>query len=126
MKKIETTLATVKNDITAFYKPELHHFMVMNAVEVGDKIEVQWFFSDYAFPCETTCFFTLIDPAEKIPSIKDIVVSAWVAEAVPQALVQAGRGPAWSEPGTAGRRPSRDIGSAFPPRAHARTGSSRR
>ncbi|HNR15834.1 MAG TPA: NADH-quinone oxidoreductase subunit C [Chitinophagaceae bacterium] len=81
MKKIETTLLNLKNDIAAFYKPDLHHFMVMNAVEVGDKIEVQWFFSDYAHPCETTCFFALISPHEEIPSIKDIVVSAWVAEA---------------------------------------------
>ena len=81
MNKIETTLATLKKDIDAFYIPELHHFMVMNAVEVGDKIEVQWFFSDYAHPCATTCFFALINPAEEIPSIKDIVVSAWVAEA---------------------------------------------
>ena len=81
MNKIETTLADLKKDIAAFYKPELHHFMVMNAVEVGDKIEVQWFFSDYAYPCETTCFFALINPADQIPSIKDIVVSAWVAEA---------------------------------------------
>lgn len=81
MKKIETTLATLKNDIAAFYKPELHHFMVMNAVEVGDKIEVQWFFSNYAHPCDTTCFYALINPAEEIPSIKEIVLSAWVAEA---------------------------------------------
>jgi len=81
MKKIETTLVSLKNDIAAFYKPELHHFMVMNAVEVGDKIEVQWFFSDYTHPCETSCFYTMINPAEEIPSIKDIVVSAWVAEA---------------------------------------------
>lgn len=81
MKKIETTLATLKNDIAAFYNEELHHFMVMNAVDLGEKIEVQWFFSDYAHPCATTCFFALINPAEQIPSIKDIVVSAWVAEA---------------------------------------------
>lgn len=81
MKKIETTLTSLKSDIAAFYKQELHHFMVMNAVEVADKIEVQWFFSDYAYPCETTCFFALINPADEIPSIKDIVKSAWVAEA---------------------------------------------
>jgi hypothetical protein len=35
MKKIETTLADLRRDISAFYKPELHHFMVMNAVETG-------------------------------------------------------------------------------------------
>ena len=80
MKKIETTLENLKKDIGAFYKEDLHHFMVMNAVEVGDKIEVQWFFSDYAHPCETTCFFTMINPNEEVPSIKDIVLSAWVAE----------------------------------------------
>ncbi len=81
MKKIETTLANLKRDLSSFYKENLHHFMVMNAVQAGDKMEIQWFFSDYAHPCETTCFFALINKDEEIPSIKDIVVSAWVAEA---------------------------------------------
>ncbi|MBI5371947.1 MAG: NADH-quinone oxidoreductase subunit C [Sphingobacteriales bacterium] len=81
MKKIETNLADLKKDIGAFYKPELHHFIVMNAVQTGEKMELQWFFSDYAFPCETTCFYALISPGEEVPSIKDIVASAWVAEA---------------------------------------------
>lgn len=81
MKKIETTLADLRKDLAAFYKPELHHFMVMNAVETGDQMEVQWFFADYAHPCETTCFYTLIGREEIVPSIKDIVLSAWVAEA---------------------------------------------
>jgi len=81
MNKIETSVELLKKDITAFYKPELHHFMVMNAVEVGDQMEVQWFFADYAYPCDTTCFFMRISPDTEIPSIRDIVVSAWVAEA---------------------------------------------
>lgn len=81
MKKIETTLASLRQDIAAFYKPELHHFMVMNAVEIGEQMEVQWFFADYAHPCETTCFYALIGKEEEVPSIKDIVLSAWVAEA---------------------------------------------
>ena len=81
MNKIETTLEQVKQDIAAFYNPELHHFMVMNAVEVGNEMEVQWFFADYAHPCETTCFFMQVNPDTEIPSIRDIVVSAWVAEA---------------------------------------------
>ena len=55
--------------------------MVMNAVEVGNEMEVQWFFADYAHPCETTCFFMQVNPDTEIPSIRDIVVSAWVAEA---------------------------------------------
>lgn len=81
MIKIETSLANLKKDIAAFYKPELHHFMVMNAVDMGETMEIQWFFCDYAHPCETTCFYSIINPAEEIPSIRNIVVSAWVAEA---------------------------------------------
>ncbi len=81
MKKIETTLADLRRDISTFYKPDLHHFMVMNAVETGEQMEVQWFFVDYAHPCETTCFYAMIGRNEVVPSIKDIVVSAWVAEA---------------------------------------------
>ena len=81
MKKTETTLANLRQDIAAFYKPELHHFMVMNAVETGEQMEVQWFFAYYAHPCATTCFYTMIGRDEEVPSIKDIVLSAWVAEA---------------------------------------------
>lgn len=81
MNKVMTSIENLKKDIGDFYKPGLHHFMVMNAVEVGDQIEVQWFFSDYAHPCDTTCFYTLVSPETEIPSIKDIVASAWVAEA---------------------------------------------
>ena len=81
MKKIETTIENVKQDIGKFYNPDLSHFMVMNAVEVNDKIEVQWFFVDYESPYEITTFYVLIDPGTEIPSIKDIIESSWVAEA---------------------------------------------
>lgn len=81
MKKTETTLETLKKDIADFYKPELHHFMVMNAVDLGEKMELQWFFCDYAPPCEITTFYALINPGTEIPSIRDIVLSSWVAEA---------------------------------------------
>jgi Ni,Fe-hydrogenase III component G len=81
MKKIETTLENLKNDIKDFYNYQLHHFMVMNAVDLGEKIEVQWFFCDYAPPCEITTFYALVKPESEIPSIRDIVPSAWVAEA---------------------------------------------
>lgn len=81
MKKIETTLETLKKDIAGFYRPELHHFMVMNAVDLGEKMELQWFFCDYAPPYEITTFYALINPETEIPSIRDIVLSSWVAEA---------------------------------------------
>lgn len=81
MNKIETTLATLKKDIAAFYKPGTQHFMVMNAVDLGGKIELQWFFSEYKHPYASTCFYTVMAPEEEVPSIRDIVASAWVAEA---------------------------------------------
>ena len=81
MNKIETSISNLKEDIRNFYDPDKHHFMVMNAVEVGEKMEIQWFFTEYENPDNITCLYTMIDPQEEVPSIRDIVLSAWVAEA---------------------------------------------
>jgi len=81
MKKIEINIDQLTETLREFYKPELHHFIVMNAVDLGEKMEVQWFFNAYADPADITVFYVLIQPDVKIPSIKDIVSSAWVAEA---------------------------------------------
>jgi len=81
MKKIETTIESLKKDIRDFYHPDLHHFVVMNAVDLGEKIEVQWFFCAYQLPFEVTVFYVQIAPDVEIPSIRDIVPSSWVAEA---------------------------------------------
>jgi Ni,Fe-hydrogenase III component G len=82
MKKIETSLDKLHSDISNFYKFDLHHFIVMNAVDLGnEKMELQWFFCDYAHPCETTMFQTVAGSNDLIPSIKDIVHPAWVGEA---------------------------------------------
>ena len=81
MKKIETTLETLKADIGAFYKVAEHHFIVMNVVDLGgNQLDIQWFFSDYAQPCEVTMFTAKADAGVQIPSINSIVASAWVAE----------------------------------------------
>jgi len=81
MRRIETVIENLKSDIADFYKPDQHHFIVMNAVDLGEKIEVQWFFSDYAAPYEITAFCAQILPTQEIPSLKEIISSAWVAEA---------------------------------------------
>jgi hypothetical protein len=81
MNRIDTTIQNVKADIGKFYKYDRHHFIVMNAVDLGPKIEVQWFFSDYAYPCEVTAFCAQVEPQEVVPSLKDIIDSAWVTEA---------------------------------------------
>lgn len=81
MKKMATTLKDLKKDIRGFYDPNQYHFIVMNAVDMQDKTELQWFFSEYAPPYETICFYATAEPGEMIPSICSIVSSAWVAEA---------------------------------------------
>ena len=81
MKRIETTVDKVKDDIRNFYKPELYHFIVINAVDLGEKIEVQWFFCEYANPLDIIAFCVQIHPDVEIPSIRDIVESSWVSEA---------------------------------------------
>ncbi len=86
MNRIETSIDKVKADIRNFYKPELYHFMVINAVDLGEKsdghrIEVQWFFSEYANPSNIIAFCVQINPDIEIPSIRDIIESSWVAEA---------------------------------------------
>jgi len=81
LKRIETTLENLKNEIRNFYNPELNHFIVINAVDLGEKIEVQWFFTDNASPFTITAICIQIEPVIEIPSITDIVASAWVAEA---------------------------------------------
>lgn len=81
MKRIETTLDRIKSDIAGFYGADRQHFIVMNAVDLGEKVEVQWFFSDYQFPYEVTAFCALADHAQEIPSMRELIPSAWVAEA---------------------------------------------
>ena len=81
MKRIETSIDTVKAEIRNFYKADLHHFMVINAVDLGENIEVQWFFCDYAAPYVVTAFCIQIKPEIEIPSITDIIESVWVSEA---------------------------------------------
>ena len=81
MNKVETSIDSLKKDIGEFYRPDKQHFIVMNAVDLGEKLEVQWFFSDYDPPYDITTFYTLIEPQQEIPSLKEIITSAWVAEA---------------------------------------------
>jgi ech hydrogenase subunit D len=81
MKRIHTSIESVKTDILNFYKADKHHFIVMNAVILEEKIEIQWFFADYEAPGEVTVFFALVNPTDELPSIKEIIPSAWVSEA---------------------------------------------
>ena len=82
MNKIETNFENLKEDILQFYEKDKHHFISMNGVDLGEnQIEYQWFFCDYAYPAAETIFFTVADANTVVPSLKEVVDSAWVAEA---------------------------------------------
>ncbi len=80
MKRIDTTIENIKKDIEEFYQYDKHHFVVMNAVDLGEKVEVQWFFSEYETG-DVTAFCVKANRNEEVPSLKEIISSAWVAEA---------------------------------------------
>jgi len=80
MNRIETSLDKVYQEIAGFYKYDKHHFIVMNAIDQGDKMEFQWFFHDYEDASNITLFKVFCAATDKIPSICNIVASAWVAE----------------------------------------------
>lgn len=82
MNRRETSFENLKQDIAAFYRPDAHHFITMNGVDLGnDEIEYQWFFCDYAFPCPATVFVAKAPAALTVPSISEVVAPAWVPEA---------------------------------------------
>ncbi len=81
MKRVESSVDKIVTDIKNFYQYDKHHFITINAVDLGEKIEVQWFFCEYEKPSDVIMFFIQINPTEQIPTIKKVIPAAWVAEA---------------------------------------------
>jgi NADH:ubiquinone oxidoreductase subunit C len=81
MNKIEVNLGSVKDEIKSFYKEKEHFYVAMNGIDVGNGVEVQWFFVDYSNPNNMTVFTLIAGYEETIPSINSFIPSAWVTEA---------------------------------------------
>lgn len=81
MQRIDVPFAQAHAKMCEFYNVEKHHFVVMNGIDLGSKLEVQWFFSNYEIPGHVTMFATQVEYTDVIPSINDFVKSAWVTEA---------------------------------------------
>jgi NADH:ubiquinone oxidoreductase subunit C len=54
---------------------------MINGVDLGDKLELQWVFCKRYSKDEPTVFYAFFDYDESIPSIRDIIPTAWVSEA---------------------------------------------
>lgn len=80
MNKIKTSLKNLRSDITSFYDSKEIRFLTVNGLDTGDKLEIQWIFSRYGVVDDITLFYVEIDYEDEIPSLSDIIKSAWVSE----------------------------------------------
>lgn len=81
MKKIETTLTTLLNDIGAFYEAKKWHFLSVNGIDLGEgKIELQWIFSKYGVKDEVVIYYAISDYDTSVPSIVTLIPSSIMGE----------------------------------------------
>lgn len=81
MKKIETGIATLIEDIGAFYAPQTWHFLTINGVDLGEgKIELQWVFSKYGAVDEIVMYYLITDYEATVPSLNGLIPSAFMGE----------------------------------------------
>jgi ech hydrogenase subunit D len=81
MKKIETTLSTLLNDIGAFYLPKQWHFISINGIDLGEeKIELQWIFSKYGVKDEVVIYYAISDYDTPVPSLVSLIPSSIMGE----------------------------------------------
>ena len=77
----ETTLENIVEDIKNWYEYKKYHYVTINGVDEGGKLRIDWIFSDYEKKNQMYVFrVTDIDFDALIPSIGDIIPSAWMAE----------------------------------------------
>jgi Ni,Fe-hydrogenase III component G len=81
IKKQQSTLQTIVQDIEQFYDEKKHHFLTLNGVKIDDEtIEVQWIFCKYGQTDTTMIFFVLVQKDEVVPSITHILPSAIISQ----------------------------------------------
>jgi ech hydrogenase subunit D len=81
MRKIETTLTTLLQDLGRFYRPETWHFLTVNGIDLGDgKIELQWIFSRYLTKNDVVVYYTVSDYDTPVPSVTPLIPSAFMGE----------------------------------------------
>ena len=79
---IESSLEKIKEDIKNFYNPSKHHFITINAIDLGNgKVNIKWFFAKYGVMDKPIAFSVDATYNDVIPSIVDTIPSAWIAEA---------------------------------------------
>ena len=80
MKKIKTNITDSIKDIGEFYDHRVWHFITVNGVDLGDRMEIQYFFSKYNEADEVVCFHLEAGYDEEIPSVVSLIPSAYLGE----------------------------------------------
>ncbi len=80
MKKIETNKESLLKDLKEFYNPNIWHYITINGVDLGEELELQYYFTKYSSLEEAICYFIKVDYEEEVPSIIDLIPSAYLAE----------------------------------------------
>jgi len=81
MEFFEVTLSNVKEKIKEWYDFNKHHYVTINAIDNGGNVTIDWIFSEYENKNKVYVFrIEKVEYDEEVPSILDIVPSAWVAE----------------------------------------------
>jgi len=89
MDKIVINKKELREVIKNFYNPNVWHFVMINGIDLGDKLEIQWVFSKLYEKDILQIFSIEVAYDEEIPSIKDIIKVAWVSEAETKDLLGA-------------------------------------
>jgi NADH:ubiquinone oxidoreductase subunit C len=79
-EEIPVTLKTLRDKVKEIYKEDEVHFITINGTDVGDGIEVKYFFSKYGKKEPVVALSLKVDYETVLPTIRDIIPSAWIAE----------------------------------------------
>lgn len=77
----EVTLDNVKEEVKNFYDQDKYHHITVNAFDTGENLTIDWIFSEYGVKNKMYVFRAEgVEYKANVPTISDIVVSAWVSE----------------------------------------------
>lgn len=81
MKKIQSSLENIVDDLKTFYDEKVWSFLTLNGVKVDEEItEIQWIFSKYFAMDEVVIYFVKVKQDDLIPSIVDFIPSAIISQ----------------------------------------------
>ncbi|MEA3353387.1 MAG: NADH-quinone oxidoreductase subunit C [Campylobacterota bacterium] len=81
IKRIDSTLEHIVDDIENFYNKKLYHFLTLNGVKTDENsTEIQWIFYKYGSMDEITMFVCLVDQNDIIPSVTHLLPNAFISQ----------------------------------------------